>query len=217
MGAKVILIVSYADRIPWVRIAPAINVFGDDLLGLVVNEVPTAKVQAVRNDVAAAFDGRELKILGVLPEERALMGVALSELATRVEGKVVCCAEGMGKLVQNVMVGAFTPDSGVDYFSRKKDKVVVLRTDREDMQMAALNTSTLGLILTGGGTPLSKAISFAQEKKVPVLTTERDTLSTVDAIEAVVAQARFRQPGKPEKAAAILAKYFDLQAVGIPG
>jgi len=213
ISAKVIVIMRYLSDTAWMRIGPATKKFGDNMLGIVINEVPAAKVQSIRTEAKAAFDKEGLKLLGVLPEDRLLMGVSMADLAAHLGSQVLCCKEHMGKMAYNVMVGAFTVDPGVDYFSRKSNKVVIARGDRTDMQIAALNTSTAGLILTGGVAPASKVIYLAEEKKVPVLTTGQETLPTLEALQEAIVQARFRQSAKCEKAANMVAKNLDMEAL----
>ena len=213
IDAKVILIMRCLDGSSWMRISPAVRGFGENLLGVVINEVPAGRIQSVRSAAVLAFEKQGIRLLGVLPEERALLGVSLAELAKGLEATVVCCEASMDKFVENVMVGAMTPDSGTDYFSRKDNKVVVMRGDREDMQIAALNTSTNGLILTGDAPPLPRVIYFAEQKAIPVLTTGRDTLSALDTVEKTILQARATHNAKPEAMAEIVTKHLDLQTL----
>lgn len=213
IDAKVILIMRCLDGSSWMRISPAVRGFGDNLLGVVINEVPAGRIQAVQSAAVSVFEKQGIRLLGVLPEERALLGVSLAELAKSLEATVVCCEASMDKLVKNVMIGAMTPDSGLDYFNRKDNKVVVMRGDREDMQIAALNTSTNGLILTGDGAPPPKVVYLAEQKAIPVLTTGQDTLSALDIVEKTILQARATQNAKPETMAGIVAKHLDLQTL----
>ena len=111
------------------------------------------------------------------------------------------------------MVGAMTPDSGVDYFNRKSNKLVVARGDREDAQIAALNTSVAGLVVTGGVTPGSKVLYFAEEKAVPVLATAQDTLTALDGVEQAVVGAQSKRSADTDKLSGIVANSLDLKTL----
>ena len=51
------------------------------------------------------------------------------------------------------MLGAMVVDSGLDYFGRKSNKAAIIQQDRPDMQLAALETPTSCLVLSGSSQP----------------------------------------------------------------
>ncbi|MBN1888235.1 MAG: hypothetical protein JW850_09600, partial [Thermoflexales bacterium] len=53
----------------------------------------------------------------------------------------------------------------------------------------------------------------AEERGVPILLVNMDTLSTVEAVERFFARSRFQQPEKLERFAALLDEYFDFAAL----
>ena len=119
----------------------------------------------------------------MLSGERAATGASVARIAERLQAEVLCCSESLDGVVENLMIAAMTVDSGLDYFSRKDNKAVIVRGERPDCQLAALATSTRCLVLTGGVKPHVQVLSLAEEKGVPVLLTNRDTLSTVAELE----------------------------------
>ena len=80
------------------------------------------------------------------------MGITITvgELAEVIGGKIINHQEKSGEPVENYMLGAMVVDSGLDYFNRKKNKAAIIRQERLDMQLAALETSTICLVLSGG-------------------------------------------------------------------
>jgi len=119
----------------------------------------------------------------MLSGERAATGASVARIAERLQAEVLCCSESLDGVVENLMIAAMTVDSGLDYFSRKDNKAVIVRGERPDCQLAALATSTRCLVLTGGVRPPVQVLSLAEEKGVPVLLTDRDTLSVVAELE----------------------------------
>ena len=109
--------------------------------------------------------------------------LSVGELAKHLEGEILNCPERSEDLVESLMVGALSVDSGLDYFGRKTNKAVITRGDRPDLQMAALETSTKCLILTGGISPMPIVLHRATEKGVPIITVKEDTTSTLKRIE----------------------------------
>ncbi|OGO05693.1 MAG: hypothetical protein A2Y60_03680 [Chloroflexi bacterium RBG_13_54_9] len=114
-------------------------------------------------------------------QSRSLLSVG--ELAKHLEGEILNCPERSEELVENLMVGALSVDSGLDYFRRKTNKAVITRGDRPDIQMAALETSTKCLILTGNISPMPIVLHRATEKGIPIIVVKEDTVSTLRHIE----------------------------------
>ena len=54
---------------------------GDSMLGVVVNKVPASRMEQVR--------GKAKDPLGILPEDRVLLGVTIGELTERIKGEVL--------------------------------------------------------------------------------------------------------------------------------
>lgn len=213
VDARVMIVVAYQSNLPWEKLASAGKRFGQRFLGLVISRVPQKKVEVVRGEAVSRLGRENIRVLGILPEDRSLMGVSVAEIAEAIQARTLCCQEGMTEVVENLMIGAMTPDSGADYFSRKDNKAAIVRGERPDMQLAALATSTKCLILTGGVEPLGQALSWAEEKGVPMLLTEKDTLSTAAGVEQAFVQARFRQQGKLERLDEVLEQGFDFSSL----
>ena len=111
------------------------------------------------------------------------------------------------------MLGAMTPDSGLDYFSRMTNKAAIIRGERADMQLAALETSTRCLILTNNSKPQSSVISQAEDKAVPIISVKQDASGTIAGIEDALAKTSFHNPKKLRKIGDMLGHYFDFKAL----
>ncbi len=183
--------------------------FGEYLLGVVVNKVPASRVETVREQLG----GAEVDILGVLPEDRALFSLTVGELAEHIGGEILNNADKSGELVENFMLGALTVDSGLDYFGRKDNKAVVLRADRPDMQLAALETSTRCLVLSGGAPPSHPVLKGAEGKGIPIIATGADVSTTVMHVEKALGRTKFNQEEKLPRLAGIMEQNFDFQAL----
>jgi BioD-like phosphotransacetylase family protein len=87
-------------------------------------------------------------------------------------------------------------NSAMEFFRRRRNMAVVTGADRTDIQLAALESSTQCLILTGAGEPLPQLISRAEELDVPLLKVESDTLATVEVIEQAFGHVRLHEAVK---------------------
>jgi len=111
--------------------------------------------------------------------------------------------------VEHLMVGAMNVEAALRYFRRKPNKAVITGGDRPDIQLAALETSTKCLILTGNLEPSPIILGRAEEIGVPVLLVREDTLTTVQNIESFFGKTRFHQPKKIECFERLLEEHFD--------
>ena len=211
LEARVIIVLDYSPNLDVSKIEK-IRTKLKHLIGVVVNFVPKSKIQKIRPQLIDSFSKAGIKVLGVLPEVRSLLGVTVAELARALDGEILVCQEKADELVENVMLGAMTVDSGVNYFSRKDNKAVLVRGERADMQLAALQTSTKCLIVTDNIRPLPFVMVQAQEKQVPVIMVKQDTASAIAGIEKTLAESSFRSPRKLEIFDMVLDSYFDLEA-----
>ena len=211
LDARVIIIEGYSKEL--LKTIDSYKDFGKNLLGIVFNKVPGSRVEQVRVEALTQLDKAGVNILGVLPEDRTLFALTIGELAERIQGEVLHGAEQSAESVENLMLGAMVVDHGPDYFGRKDNKVVVLRSERPDMQLAAMQTSTKCLVLTGD-TPLKLVVlDRAEEKNVPIILARDDVADIVANIEGAFGKTKFNQENKLPKLSEIMEQHFDFQTV----
>jgi BioD-like phosphotransacetylase family protein len=116
-------------------------------------------------------------------------------------------------LVENFMLGAMIVDPGPDYFGRKANKAVAVRGERPDMQLAALETPTKCLVLSGGVSPIHAVLRSAEDKGIPIILTKSDTVSVVNSLELALGKPRFNQEKKLPRLIEIMEQQFDFKAL----
>ncbi len=218
-GARVLAVLKYDETLLYDRAMTAYNYFADSMAGLVINEVPRNRSDFIHEVVLPYFNRHGMRTFGVLPKDEMLSAPSVRELAEGLNAEILCSIECGDELVQHMLVGAMGVESALAYFRRKPNKAVITGGDRADIQLAALETSTRCLILTGNIYPSPVVLNRAEELCVPVLLTKHDTLSTIEVIEAYFGRSRFQQPQKLERFSHLLDEHFDFaalyQALGI--
>jgi BioD-like phosphotransacetylase family protein len=212
LEARVIIVLHYSpgfDVSKIVQISKKVK----HLAGVIINLVPRSKIETAGKQLTASFNKAGIKVLGILPEVRSLLGVSAKDIAQVLDGEILTAPEKTDEIVENVMVGAMTVDSGVLYFNRKENKAVVVRGERADMQLAALETPTRCLIVTNNVKPLPFVIVRAQEKHVPIIMVKQDTSAAIAGIEEALTKASFWSGRKLELFGKVLDNYFDFQAL----
>jgi len=115
------------------------------------------------------------------------------------------------------MLGAMIVDSGLEYFGRKTNKAAIVRQDRPDMQLAALETPTRCLVLTGSQQPpVYNVRQRAESRGIPIITTAAATGDIVAGIEDSLAKARLNQAKKLDRLAELVKQNLDMKAVISP-
>ncbi|MBI4287798.1 MAG: phosphotransacetylase family protein [Chloroflexi bacterium] len=213
LGAKAIIVVHHstalADELP-----KAVKPFGQALAGVVINAVPRERLDEVSANLAPALRKVGIKVLGALPQERALAGPSVRDLVEPLQARAVTFKDGMNATIENVMGGAVFLDPGPLYFERKSNKAVVVRIDRPDVQLGALETSIRCLVLTNAeGDPNPYVYYKAQDKGTPILLTKMDTHAALAAVESTLNNTRFREEHKLRLLEDVLDHYLDFGAL----
>jgi hypothetical protein len=212
VNARVILLICYCSDYREAEILQVAQKLGDKLAGVVLNQVPLSKLPAVRDECVEYFKSKGVNVLGVLPESRTMRGVTVGEISSAINGDIILFKDKANDLVENVMLGAMSPDSARDYFNRLRNKAVVTGYQRADMQLAALETSTRLMIVTGQK-PSATVMVKAEDKKVPVMVVQQDVSDVIRGIEQALAAAGFHHPQKLQAMSALLDAGFDYKAL----
>lgn len=212
MKAKVIAVENYDGKI--FKYGSDYKKFSDKFLGVIINKVPQGQFKRVKEE-ATKYKAAGIKVLGIIPENRILLAITIGELAEYIDGKILNHAEKSEELVENYMLGAMVVDSGLDYFSRKKNKAAIIRQERLDMQLAALETSMSCLVLSGGNaTPAYKVRQKAESRGKPIITTNTSVSDIVISIDKALAKNRLNQVNKLAKLADTVKQNLDFKVFG---
>jgi BioD-like phosphotransacetylase family protein len=209
LNAKSLTVLRYAEMLALDPVLFYRQILGQSMIGALMNAVPERQLESAR-EIGKPYLQREgILVYGILPEERFLMSVSVRQLAEALGAELVCCPERAEELVENLMVGAMSGDIALSYFRRKPRKAVITGGDRSDIQMAALQTDTRCLILTGNVHPQDMILGIAQEEGVPIIVSRHDTLTTVEMVEKFFGRSRFQQRKKVQRFEKLLNDNFD--------
>jgi BioD-like phosphotransacetylase family protein len=214
MKAKVIAVDTYSGRTnDYIGVYQG---FGKNLLGVVLNKVPQSQIKNTRDEAGARLEKAGIKLLGIIPENRVLLAITIGELADILKGKILNSDKKSAELVENYMLGALVVDSGLDYFGRKSRKAAIIRHDRPDMQLAALETSTACLVLGGSpdkSAPIPSVLFKAENKGIPIIATGTALNDIVTIIDRALLNTRLNQTKKLDKLAETVRQNLDIKAL----
>lgn len=169
---------------------------GDLLSGVVINRVPAEASNFIQQLAIPYLEKKGIPVLSALPEERSLAALTVSELVDVLDAKVLTEKTNLEAMIETLTVGAMTAEAALRRFREYANKAVITGGDRTDIQLAALETSTTCLILTGNLQPSHLIVKQAEAFGVSVLLVRENTMETVEAIERIFGKTRLGQPDK---------------------
>jgi BioD-like phosphotransacetylase family protein len=213
LGARAILIVRYQSDIDASQIERAAKALARRLVGVLINAVPERRMERVKSTLVPSLESGGIKVLGVLPEDRALFTISVGELVKHLGATILNSPERSEELVESVMVGAMSSDSALSYLSLKPNKAVITRGDRPDIQLAALQTSISCLVVTNNICPIPNVLGLARTVGVPVVMVKEDTRHILDSVEGAFSKPRFSHEKKVERLEQLLEQHVNLDAI----
>ncbi|MBE0476241.1 MAG: phosphotransacetylase family protein [Coriobacteriia bacterium] len=174
----------------------ALDCLGERLGGVLYNWVRESDIGFFRDHVAPFLGSCGVRVFGVLPQDPLLSSVRVTEIAEDLGATVLSAEDRLEEHVETFMVGAMGQDKALRFFRRRGRKAVITGGDRADVQLAALETSTRCLILTGNLPPSPLVLARAEDLGVPMLLVDMDTLAAVERMERLMGRARLRDPEK---------------------
>lgn len=209
LNAKALFIARFRSELVVDDILEARDFMGDRFLGLVFNQVPNIQRETVEM-IISYLDKKGIKTYGVLPQDKTLMSVTVGEIADHLNGTILTATEKTNELVENFMVGAMGQEKALRFFQRTPNKAVITGGDRADVQLAALETPTKALILTGNMQPSPIVMARAEDLGIPMILVDLDTLKAVEKTDELVGRVRIHQAQKVDRFRELIRSNIDV-------
>lgn len=165
-----------------------LNLEGIDFKGLIINKVRNP--DDFKENYFDAIKGTGVKVLGIVPDKPDLTYLSVDYIGYHLFTKLIAGERGLSRLVKNIIIVDMPLESALkNLFFRRPDKLVITSGERTDIILAALESNTIGIILTNNILPTSNIISQANDKNIPLLFSIRDTYhvaSQIDNIEPLL-------------------------------
>ena len=180
-GARVLIVATPETAAEATAIAKSV---GDALAGVVLNRArPSA------GEAGADYEG--IAPLAVIPEDERLAAPGLDAVVEALKAETENVAENARRSLGRLVIASIAADPGQTYFDRTRAESVIVRSDKPDLQLAAINAGARCLIVTGGLPVLSYVRDRVAEDETPFLRTGLDTKGAVAAVEALYGATAF--------------------------
>ncbi len=209
MGARILLVIKYESDSDVEDLILFSELLKPQIAGAIFNYVPKEQMEHIQNTIIPCLEEKGIPVLGAIPKDDTLGSTTPKELADGLGGRVLCCDNKMDELISHFMIGAMDVRSAARYFRETDDKVVITGGDRSDIQLAALQTSTKCLILTGNLHPSPVIVDRARQIGVPIILVMDDTLTAVEKMEDVLGSMRVREGKKISRARELFEQNVD--------
>ncbi len=210
MKARILFVEPWRGEITADSLFGAYQLLGNGFAGGIINKIPVNTVGYVKETIRPFLEKKGVRIFGVFPKDRFLESATVRQLNEILNGKVLCCEDKLDEFVENFLVGAMDVDSALNYFRRTLNKAVITGAHRTDIQLAALETSTKCIILTGGFQTNEVVLGKARARSIPILTVSDDTFSAINKIELRMGKSSIREKRKIERAKELISAGFDM-------
>jgi hypothetical protein len=185
----------------------------DYFLGVIINMIPRDEIEYIEENLIPYLNKKDIPVFGTVIENKLLSSISVRDLAMNLNGQVLCAHDDVDELVEAFMVGAMGQEKALRFFRRVANKAVITGGDRADIQLAALETSTKCLILTGGFQPSAIVLGRAEELGVPMVLVPYDTLTTVEKTEKIVGHLRIHEAQKVARLKEILTEQVTIDEI----
>ena len=210
IDASILLVARYHPLLMVGSLLAAKKFLQDRFLGVTINNIPQSELALAQQTVKPYLEQQGIPVLGLIPSDRILNSISVKEIATRLDAKVLCCAEHLDWMVESLSIGAMNVNSALGYFRQRDNMAVVTGGDRAELQMAALETSTHCLILTGKIPPKDLIIERAISLDIPILSVDTDTLTTVEIIDSAFGKVAIQEEIKVKQIQHLMQEHFDI-------
>ena len=154
LDTKVVIVVKYEGEYIVDYVLQARKDLKDRFLGVIINKVAPEFKQSVDEYVIPFLKRKTIDILGIMPHDPIVGSITVEELNEMLGGKVLCCHDKLNNLVEHFLIGAMQVDKAIEYFKKIRNNAVIVGGDRSDIQLSAIESGSVCLILTGE--PLSE-------------------------------------------------------------
>ena len=180
--------------------------YGESLGGIVLNKIPRYRYEEVVNKYSS------LPFLGYIPDNRYFVSNTVDQIAEHLDGEYVFDGDGKDSLILNVLIGGIVLDWSVHYYSSKENVIALIRGDRPDLQLGAMQSggNVKSIVLTKGIKPIEYVVYEAKKQEIPLISVKSDTHETAQMISKLVGKSKFDHELKLKKMIELLSSNFDM-------
>jgi BioD-like phosphotransacetylase family protein len=188
--------------------------YGSRLAGVIINALPKYRAEDADGTVAAALEATGVKVFGSIPDDRRMLAPKLGQVAEFLDGEFLSGDDQSDRLLDNFLIGGLVLDWGPFYFASRKNTGVIVRGDRPDVQLAAIQTDTTrALVLTKGIRPVEYVVYEAAQREIPIVVVPGNTHDVAEQLEGLQPKVGFDHADKLARMIELVSEHVDVSAL----
>ncbi|MFL2746298.1 MAG: hypothetical protein ACJ0A9_03140 [Dehalococcoidia bacterium] len=96
------------------------------MIGVLINKLPRYQVSTAGDSIVPSFESIGINCIGVVPENRKLVGISLDQLVSHIGGKYIIGEDFDKSPIESIVIGGTGLDSGEVTFSKRINQAIVI-------------------------------------------------------------------------------------------
>ncbi len=157
----------------------------DRIKGIILNRVPTDKLEEINNQVIPSLSEKGVPIIIVLPEDPLLSFQSLREIGEILNAEILFGEDRLSQPVGQMTVGASDLTGELRLFKRVYNKIILLEPFPLDKgkEEPLVHRAIAAILLTGGRKPAPQVLQAARNADIPLLLLRDDTFAALELLE----------------------------------
>ena len=205
----VLLVARYGEEV-----SNVVDAYGSRLAGVVINAMPKYRTEDAGDGIPQVLREKGINLLGCIPDDRRMLSPKLGDVVEFLEGQFLSGDDQSDQLLDNFLIGGLVLDWGPFYFATRNNTGVIVRGDRPDVQLAAIQTDTTrALLLTKGVRPVEYVIYEAGQRGIPLIVVPGSTHDVAEKLEDLQPQVGFDHEDKLHRMVELVSEHLDISAL----
>ncbi|WP_147819207.1 phosphotransacetylase family protein [Salidesulfovibrio onnuriiensis] len=213
LGVKAVIIDRFEKELKYDYLAVMKETLGDQLIGVVLNDVPPHFMDEVNQLLAPFLEKRGIKVLGVIPRDPLMGAIKVGDLADRLGGKIISAHNKADRVVESFLIGTMQVENFMTHFRKKKNSAIIVGGDRSDVQLVALEGDCPCLVLTGNLYPNDIILTRSEVLETPIIMVREDTYSVAKKMDSILSRHKLRDAIKIKQGSDLVSDNIDFQHI----
>jgi len=192
---------------------------GVEVIGAILNKVDPRKIDIVKQYTSRALNSIGIPLLGILPAAKSLTFPNLAQVAEAVNGRWLNGkSSGANNRVVNVVVGAMTANSLIDYI--RPGMLVITPGDREDILLLTIAACSIagkkplaGIVLTRNILPSPQIMEMIAQTNIPLLISREESYAVASRINSMTVKTQPQDSDKIPLIKKMIADNVDFEPI----
>ncbi len=213
LGLKAVVIDRFNKELNYDYLTVLKDALGESMIGAILNDIPQHFNEELNTMLIPFLESKDIKTLGVIPKDPLMGAIKVSDLASRLGGKIISAPDKADKVVENFIIGTMQVENFMHHFKKSRRSAVIVGGDRSDVHLVALEGNTQCLILTGNLYPNDIILTRSEVLGIPIILVRDDTYSVARHMDAMLSRHKLRDAIKIQHGAQLVNSALDYQYI----